>query len=193
MKAENESETDSAAMSDKGRTSHQEWVRSIVESHSASLTRYASSITGEIDSARDAVQDTFLRLVRADAEKISGHVVPWLFRVCRNLALDHNRKEGRMTPLQNSHIAEEVAADRSPSEEAERGEASELVMKTLEDLPAKQREVVRLKFQNGFSYKEIAEVMELSVSNVGFLIHTAIKNLRERLREETDLLGSCRP
>ena len=47
-------------------------------------------------------------------------------------------------------------------------------------LPENQQEVVRLKFQNGMSYREIATVTELSVSNVGFLLHAAIQALRAR-------------
>ena len=51
----------------------------------------------------------------------------------------------------------------------------------LADLPLNQREVVRLKFQNQLSYQEIAAVTSLSVGNVGFLLHTALKTLRSRL------------
>ena len=43
---------------------------------------------------------------------------------------------------------------------------------------------MRLKFQNGLSYKEISRVTELSVSNVGYLIHTAIQKLRQQLEVE---------
>ena len=49
------------------------------------------------------------------------------------------------------------------------------------DLPENQREVLRLKFQCGLKYREISEVTGLSVSNVGFLIHTAISTLRKDL------------
>jgi RNA polymerase sigma-70 factor (ECF subfamily) len=48
----------------------------------------------------------------------------------------------------------------------------------IDRLPHNQQEVIRLKFQNGFSYKEISRITQLSVSNVGFLIHTAIKALQ---------------
>ena len=51
----------------------------------------------------------------------------------------------------------------------------------MRGLPNNQQEVVRLKFQNGMSYKEIAAVTELSVSNVGFLLHTALDTLRTRI------------
>ena len=50
-------------------------------------------------------------------------------------------------------------------------------------LPDNQQEVIRLRFTDGLSYKEIAEVTKLSVSNVGYLIHMGVKTLRERLKE----------
>jgi RNA polymerase sigma-70 factor (ECF subfamily) len=48
-------------------------------------------------------------------------------------------------------------------------------------LPANQQEVVRLKFQNSLSYKEISAITGLSVTNVGYLLHTAIQTLRGKL------------
>ena len=56
-----------------------------------------------------------------------------------------------------------------------------LILKFVDSLTENQREVVRLKFQNGLSYKEIAAVTQLSSSNVGYLIHTAIHRLRQEL------------
>ena len=47
---------------------------------------------------------------------------------------------------------------------------------------------MRLKFQNGLSYKEIAHITNLSVTNVGFLIHTAIKTLRQRMTEQEGII-----
>jgi RNA polymerase sigma-70 factor (ECF subfamily) len=63
----------------------------------------------------------------------------------------------------------------------ERKEKFEEVLRFLERLPENQREVIRLKFQGDLSYKEISEVTGLSVSNVGFLIHTGIKRLRSMM------------
>jgi RNA polymerase sigma-70 factor (ECF subfamily) len=60
-------------------------------------------------------------------------------------------------------------------------ETSSGVAEKIESLPDNQREVIRLKFQQGLSYKEISAVTGLSVSNVGFLIHTGIKRVRENL------------
>jgi len=52
------------------------------------------------------------------------------------------------------------------------------LLKLIGELPRNQQEVIRLKFQNGFSYKEISRITALSVTNVGFLIHTAVTQLR---------------
>jgi RNA polymerase sigma-70 factor (ECF subfamily) len=48
----------------------------------------------------------------------------------------------------------------------------------IDRLPPNQQEVVRLKFQHGFSYKEISRITELTVTNVGFLIHAAVTRMR---------------
>jgi RNA polymerase sigma-70 factor (ECF subfamily) len=71
---------------------------------------------------------------------------------------------------------ESFAADReSPTDAAERVDAYGRVVEAMAGLPPRQQEVVRLKFQHGLSYKEIGQVMNLTATNVGFILHTAIK------------------
>ena len=64
----------------------------------------------------------------------------------------------------------------------EQQETVDQVSHFIKGLSENQRDVVRLKFQNGLSYKEISNITQLSVSNVGYLIHTAIKSLRRDLQ-----------
>ncbi len=139
------------------------------------LISHAKAITGDIESARDAVQETFLRLSRQDVISLSPRIAPWLFFVCRNCALDHTRKIVR--------FREEPAEDppdthRSPSAEAEFRENSSLLRHLLSNLPPHEQEIVRLKFEAGLSYKEIAAVLRISVSNVGVQLHNAIQTLK---------------
>ena len=61
------------------------------------------------------------------------------------------------------------------------------VLGILETLPANQQEVIRLKFQNDLTYREISQVTELSVSNVGFLIHTGLKTVRRKLDAQSQV------
>ena len=74
---------------------------------------------------------------------------------------------------------ERVCADEPrPGRALEAAETHEQLLRLIDRLPANQQEVIRLKFQNGFSYKEISRITELSAGNVGFLIHTAVQRLR---------------
>lgn len=156
-------------------------LREAAETHASALYRYALSLTRRDDLAHDAVQETWLRLIKADQEKVAGHLAPWLFRVCRTRALDLLRKEVRMTPTDDKVIAAAPDATPGPAARVEVSDTAARALELVDTLPENQREVVRLKFQGGLSYQEIADVTALSVSNVGFLLHTAIKSLRAQL------------
>jgi len=157
------------------------WMREQLAQHEAALMRYATSITADVERARDVVQETFLRLWQADRAEIGGHVAPWLYTVCRNRALDVARKEGRMQLVGSAPADHPTDAGETPLGQALHKEATSRVMAGLDGLPAREREVVRLKFQAGLSYKEIAAVTGLTASNVGYVLHHALKALRERV------------
>jgi len=161
-----------------------EWVRATLERHEGSLLRYAASITGDAERARDVVQETFLKLCGEDREKLDGRLTKWLFTVCRNRAIDVQRKEKRMTALTEMDLETRESAEPSPSLAAEQNESASELLRLLDGLPPNQREVIRLKFQSDLSYAEISRVTNLSVSNVGFLIHTGIKTLRQRFQPD---------
>jgi len=162
-------------------TFRSEFVRAALERYEAALVRHAFGITGDLEAARDVVQDTFLKLCDQPPEAVDGHLAQWLFTVCRNRALDVKRKESRMTPLMDDQMEQRAAVEPSPSAQAELRETTRNMLDLMDQLPHNQREVVRLKFQAQLSYEEIAAVTSLSSSNVGFLLHTAIKTLRVRL------------
>ena len=146
--------------------------------HQVPLTRYAARLLGDPDRARDVVQDTFMKLMGQPVGAVEGHTVEWLFTVCRHRALDVMRKEGRMRRFEDGQVERVTAGEPRPGRQLEQEETHEVVMRLIDRLPPNQQEVVRLKFQNGFSYKEISRITELSVTNVGFLIHTAVSRLR---------------
>lgn len=145
----------------------------------APLTRYATRLlAGDADRARDVVQDTFVKLMAQAPEAVDGHAAEWLFTVCRHRALDVLRKEGRMKRFADGEVERVTAADPRPGRALEAAEMHAALLKMIGHLPPNQQEVVRLKFQNGFSYREISRITALSVGNVGFLIHTAVARLR---------------
>jgi RNA polymerase sigma-70 factor (ECF subfamily) len=71
----------------------------------------------------------------------------------------------------------------SPDEDMANRESADWLIRLLDELTPNQREVIRLKFQNDLSYKEIADVTGLSSTNVGFLLHVGLKKLRDLLRD----------
>ncbi|HUT00839.1 MAG TPA: sigma-70 family RNA polymerase sigma factor [Phycisphaerae bacterium] len=167
-----------------------EWFRSVLAAQEGPLLRYAGRILGDVERARDVVQETFLRLLKSGKGPGDNHVPEWLFTVCRNRALDVCRKERRMTYLGEHAESVQPSREPAPPAEADRQEQVGHVTAALRSLPQRQQEVLRLKFQNGFSYKQIAGITGLSASNVGFLIHTGIGTLRRRLKA-AGLLGQA--
>jgi RNA polymerase sigma-70 factor (ECF subfamily) len=158
------------------------WVRGAVARFEGPLTLYAARLLGDPEAARDVVQETFLRLCVQDRAEIESRLAEWLFTVCRNRALDVLRKESRMTRLSDEQVHRCLSPDPSPPDLAERRDSAARVLDLLEGLPASQREAIRLKFQNGFSYREISRISGHSVTNVGYLIHVGLKTLRGQLQ-----------
>ena len=158
-----------------------DWLRRAVARYERPLLLYAARVLGDGDTARDAVQETFLRLCRQDRAAVEPRLAEWLFAVCRNLAIDARRKENRMTALDQAIADATPSQSPAPPSVVEAADASVLALHLLDQLPEQQREVIRLKFQQGLSYKQISAVTGHSVSNVGFLIHTGLKTLRHRM------------
>jgi RNA polymerase sigma-70 factor (ECF subfamily) len=162
-------------------------VPEAVARHQAPLLRYATRLLGgDVERARDVVQDTFVRLMAQPPAEVEGHVAEWLFTVCRNRAHDVTRKEGRMKRFEEGQVERLTAAEPLPGRSLERAEQHEAVLRLIGQLPHNQQEVVRLKFQNGFSYQEISRITSLSVTNVGFILHTAIKALRQGMTAQPE-------
>jgi len=160
-------------------------MRSVLAKYERPLMKYATKLChGDVERAQDVVQDCFLRLWKADWNKVQDHTAEWLYTVCRNRAIDIKRKESRMTvvpDLAPDSGAEAANTATAPLQDvqAEQNRQKKSVAEALTSLSDKQQEVIRLKFQAGLSYREIARVTGYSVTNVGYLLHTAIEKLRK--------------
>jgi len=155
------------------------YARALVAQYQLPLLRYAARLlNGDADRARDIVQDTFVRLIGPPRAEVDGHLAEWLFTVCRHRALDTLRKEGRMKRFTEAQ-ADRLATDAPrPGHTLETEETHAAMLRLIAALTAPEQEVIRLKFQNGFSYKEISRITELSVTHVGVLLHNALHRLR---------------
>lgn len=158
-----------------------DWRQTVFEEHQSLLVTYVQHLVGDLETARDVVQDTFLRLFHEDDRSVQDHAVPWLYTVCRRRALDVLRRQRRMTAVDEAQLEALASLEPDPATRAEGRDTANEALGLLERLAPNQREVVVLKFLNALSYKEISELTGLSVSNVGFLLHTALRQLRRHL------------
>lgn len=167
------------AMRDARDPDHSFLVETL-ERYERPLIRYALSIINDLDQARDIAQDVFIKLSQNLKDLNRSQIAPWLFTVCKNRALDHYRKHQRIVPMETSFLDQQSATSPTPSSSLEETELAEQLQVWMSELPDKQREAVRLKFQLGLSYKEISEILDTSSGNVGTLIHLGVTQLRER-------------
>ncbi len=149
------------------------------------LLGYAWRYAGEPGPTEDVVQEAFMKL-HAQFESVEKPR-PWLYRTVRNLALNRRREAQKTVPLEpaaeneNSSAAEPADPALLPDEQIIRLEGIGLVRLSLEALDERSRELVRLKFNDELSYKDIAARTGLTTGNVGFILHHALKTIAAEL------------
>src|ERR1700750_1627267 len=99
------------------------------------LLQYATRILGDRDRARDAIQETLVKLQNEKREQLDDAPAKWLFTVCRNGALNICRKEKRMTYLDQELLDSRESEQPAPFERLEAKEASGFLLRILGTLP----------------------------------------------------------
>lgn len=154
-----------------------------VKQYEAALIRYAARMLNDRDAARDAVQEAFIRFVKSASGEGSRKKIAneraWLYKVTRNICLDtlRSRKKRLELPLDEC-VGIFACEKRTPDVRLKIDEETRMIRKIIDGLEPREREILVLKLEHGRSYKEIAGIMELSVGNVGFILHNTMKKLR---------------
>jgi RNA polymerase sigma factor (sigma-70 family) len=149
------------------------------------LLNYALRLTGELGAAEDSVQEAFMKLQSQFIEVREPR--RWLYRTVHNLALNHRRQAAKIVTLEvNTREDSPPAPDATdpkplPDEQLARAEGIGLVRLSLETLDERSRELIRLKFNENLSYKEIGERTGLKIGHVGYLLHHALKTMADEL------------
>ncbi len=167
------------------------WIQSALARYEQPLLRYAYRFTGNAEVAREVVQDAFLKLCAAQRHKVDGHLAAWLYTVCRNRALNVQKKEARMQSLSEAQAANLPDPGAGPDGLAMQNDTRRKILQLFSGLPEAQQEACRLKFEDGLTYREISQVMGRSLGAVSNLLAAALDTVREQLRNELDLPGEA--
>jgi RNA polymerase sigma-70 factor (ECF subfamily) len=163
-----------------------EWgtIEQVFAALESPLLAYARRLLGDFAVAEDIVQEAFMKLHGQFQNVLAPQ--PWLYRTVHNLAVDHQRRASKIVLMGDSKDDDAPAGDAAesqpmPDEQIARWESIGLVRLVLETLDARSREVIRLRFNEDLSYKEIAERTGLTVGHVGYLLHHALKAMAVEL------------
>ncbi len=158
----------------------------VVAAYSRRLLSAAMRLTADWDAAQDVVQDAFIRLSAQwrGAFEPSPQMEAWLSVTVRNLAIDHIRRERRLAELHRRESLERAPAAPPAPGQGGAGEVPDEAVRAAEALATldeREREVVVLRVYEEKSYQEISEMTGLTVGNVGFILHAAMKKLARAL------------
>jgi len=158
------------------------------------LLAYALRLMGVRSRAEEIVQEAFMKL-HAHFDEVR-EPRRWIYRTVHNLALNERRSTDKVLSLHPANPEEPHASDISdpqplPDEQIARCEGIGLVRLSLDTLDERSRELIRLKFHEELSYKEISARTGLKVGHVGYLLHHAIKAVKSW--PKTDSCHELRP
>jgi RNA polymerase sigma-70 factor, ECF subfamily len=162
-----------------------EELESIYDLFYAPLYRYVAKRTGSTETARDLTGDVFQRLVHSCSQGRSPttSVRAWLYRTAHNVVVDHYRREAvrKLEPLDWN----QADPGPCPAQQAELNIWAERALVALSQLTEDQQEVVALRFLEGMSLQETAEVVDKPLTAVKALQHRGLAALQRLLLPAT--------
>ncbi len=164
--------------------------REIVTLHQQKVFLLAYSILRNREDAMDVVQETFMRLYqKLEAYDKEKNFQAWLLQIAKNLSIDYFRKHhGRRRELESGKSVEDLnlAAGDYRSNPAS-SELRRVISRCLERLGERQRMIFVMRHYNGLEYREIAQVLGISVGTVKSLHFKAVRNLKHWLTPQLEM------
>lgn len=173
-----------------------EALSQLLERHTRRVHDYVRMMVKDVDVADDLTQEVLIKVVKVLDEgryADKGRFLPWLLRIAHNRVLDYFRAQKQVKTISESsagfdilgskNLAEPSIEDKLVSEQQ-----AEEVRKLIEALPAEQREVVKMRYYDGLSFKEIAEHTGVSINTALGRMRYALMNMRQMIKEKNLVL-----
>ncbi|HYE57768.1 MAG TPA: sigma-70 family RNA polymerase sigma factor [Rhodothermales bacterium] len=173
---------------------HQDAFRLLVVRHQERIFGYLLGMVRDREVANDLFQETFLRVVAAMQRERASYThqdrwLPWVMRIARNAALDHLRSRKKWQDVSNGEGDDETSFwDRLADHEADladellhESERSGFLNACIAQLPPEQREVLLMRHESELTFREIAEITDVSINTALGRMRYALLNLRKMM------------
>ena len=159
--------------------------------HKQRIFNYINSKTIDIDVSNDILQETFIKvfsLVKTGKYNEQGKFLPWVLRISHNLVMDHFRaiKRSKLNYNNNMnqvfsklYVEESIKENNIISDNT----LSKILTEMIDQLPESQKQIVKLRFYENLTFKEIAEINNISINTALGRIRYSINNLRKKMND----------
>ncbi|MEX0778287.1 MAG: sigma-70 family RNA polymerase sigma factor [Balneolales bacterium] len=167
--------------------------KTLLKRHESKIYSYIYSMVGNAETANDIFQETFTKVITKMDETYNeqGKWIAWVMRIAHNATIDYLRKKKRFVDVNSHQDPDYDFYERLPDEGLvdaqsgiEKGEAKDSLIKHIGKLPKEQREVVMLRHYYEMSFKEIAELTDVSINTALGRMRYALINLRKMFEKE---------
>lgn len=175
------------------KTGNEDSYKSLVETYKDKVLNTCFHFLHDKPDAEDLAQEVFIEIYRSiDSYRGDAQLSTWIYRIAVNKSLDFLRKKKRkkrfayvVSLFSDSDDEPELQlpAPDNPQKDLEQKERIEILNQALSELPENQKVAITLSKYEGFSNKEVAEIMAISISAVESLVHRAKKNLQKKLSD----------
>lgn len=151
-----------------------------VKQYTRNLYRYLVKTLRDEDAAKDLVQDCFLKLWNNKSTIDPAKIKSWLFTVAHHAMLNYIKSQARKSSINN------YKAETFPLVFQHDFELKQIIDKSLLELDPMQKSIILLRDLEGYSYKEISEILNLSESQVKVYLFRARQKMKNSIRQFTD-------
>lgn len=153
-----------------------------VKEFSGRLYGFSLKYLQHTEDASDIVQDVFEKLWKNRKKVEPAKVKSWLFTCAHNAMINMIKKKSRMTYTDNLVVQE------TQQSHADTYEMKEIIEKSLSQLPPVQKSIILLRDLEGYNYKEIGEILDLSEAQVKVYLFRARNKIKKQLKDLTLLI-----
>lgn len=172
-------------------------VSTLMERHKKRVTDYINLMVKDRDVADDIFQETMikvLKFLREGRYTESGRFLSWVLRIAHNQVIDHFRQTKQQNQVTESDAGYDILnshkfSDTTVEDKLVISQIQDDVRKLVDYLPEEQREVVLMRYFNGLSFKEIAEMTNVSINTALGRMRYALINLRKLVEEHGLILN----